>query len=329
LLISFYGCTFIHQSNKTVNPILISNFIFTHSSFDSCHASTIVHTKSGLIAAWFAGSKEGASDVKIWSSKYENNAWSIPKIIADGEGLPTWNPVLFKAQIGPLILFYKIGLNPKTWKGMMSTSFDDVLTWSNLVNLPSGIIGPSKNKPIELNDEILLHPSSDERDGWKVHIETSDSAGHNWKRGPSLNSKDIFVIQPTLLKHSENQIQMLMRSSRTNLMMESWSYDKGKTWSPIKPTTLINSNSGFDGLVLTDGRGILVYNDSIKGRESLRLALSDDKGRSWKKVLTLESEEGQEFSYPAVIQTPDGIIHLSYTWKRKKIKHVEIEPGNL
>lgn len=317
----FYGCS-------SIKPVTKSDFIFEQAPFMSCHASTLVHTKSGLIAAWFAGSKEGASDVKIWSSKYENKVWSSPKIIADGKGVPVWNPVLFKPTNGPLILFYKLGENPKFWKGMTSTSTNEGLTWSKPIELANGIIGPSKNKPIELKDGRLLHPSSTENNGWLVHLETSDSSAQNWTRGSSLNSKDIFVIQPTLLEY-QNKLQMLMRSSRTNFIMESNSYDNGKSWSLIEPMELPNPNSGLDGLVLADGRSIIVYNDSIKGRGSLSLALSVDQGHSWLKVLNLENEEGQEFSYPAVIQDPDGMIQISYTWKRIKIKRVQINPKDL
>lgn len=319
---AFYSCA-------SMKPIIKSDFVFVHAPFNSCHASTLVHTESGLIAAWFAGSREGASDVKIWSSKFENKTWSIPRIIADGEGIPAWNPVLFKATNGPLILFYKIGENPKVWKGMMRSSTDDGLTWSKPIELPHGITGPSKNKPIELEDGTLLHPSSTEDDGWQVHVEITDSNGLSWKKGPSLNSKNIFVIQPTLLKHSDKNLQMLMRSSRTNFIMESWSDNLGKTWSPIKETDLPSPNSGLDGVVLADGRSILIYNDSILGRGTLSLALSIDQGRTWRKVLNLENEDEQEFSYPAVIQTPDGMIHISYTWKRKSIKHVMINPIDL
>ena len=67
---------------------------------------------------------------------------------------------------------------------------------------------------------------------------------------------------------------------------------------------------------------MLAFNDSIAGRSNLRLAVSDDAGRTWKRLATLAEEPGAEFSYPFLLQTRDGKIHLVYTWKRKGIKHV-------
>jgi predicted neuraminidase len=81
-------------------------------------------------------------------------------------------------------------------------------------------------------------------------------------------------------------------------------------------------------VTLQDGRHLLVYNHTTKGRSPLNVALSAD-GRAWQAALTLESEPGQEFSYPAVIQTRDGLVHITHTWKRQRIKHVVVDPKKL
>ena len=153
--------------------------------FLSCHASTIAETKRGLIAAWFGGSREGASDVGIWLSRQTDNKWSAPEEIAtgdDGSGnrLPCWNPVLFQFRHGPLLLFYKVGPSPSKWWGMVKESADGGVSWSAARRLPDGILGPIKNKPIQLADGTLLCPSSAENDGWSVHIERSEDNGRTW-----------------------------------------------------------------------------------------------------------------------------------------------------
>ena len=84
-----------------LNPIVKSEFIFETAPFPSCHASTIVETKSGLVAAWFGGTAERNPDVCIYVSRNENGKWTAPVSVADGVGfstnrLPTWNPVLFQ-----------------------------------------------------------------------------------------------------------------------------------------------------------------------------------------------------------------------------------------
>ena len=100
------------------------------------------------------------------------------------------------------------------------------------------------------------------------------------------------------------------------------SSDGGKTWTPAKPTTLPNPNSGIDAVGLRDGRIVLVYNHTEKARSLLNVAVSGD-GDRWNSFRALESEPG-EFSYPAVIQGSDGNVHITYTWNRKKIRYVEI-----
>ena len=97
--------------------------------------------------------------------------------------------------------------------------------------------------------------------------------------------------------------------------------DAGKHWSAPEPLSLPNSDSGLDALRLVDGRILLAFNDSENGRENLKLAFSEDGGRSWSRHATLEAEGAAEFSYPYLIQARDGIIHLLYTWKRRSIKH--------
>jgi predicted neuraminidase len=92
---------------------------------------------------------------------------------------------------------------------------------------------------------------------------------------------------------------------------------------------LPNPNSGTDAVTLRDGRQLLVYNHNAKpkGRTPLNVAVSND-GKTWKAALVLESEPG-EYSYPAVIQTHDGKVHFAYTWQRRRIKHVVIDPARL
>jgi predicted neuraminidase len=48
-------------------------------------------------------------------------------------------------------------------------------------------------------------------------------------------------------------------------------------------------------------------------------------GREWTNVVTLENQPG-EYSYPAIIQTSDGLVHITYTWKRQKLRHVVLKP---
>jgi predicted neuraminidase len=105
------------------------------------------------------------------------------------------------------------------------------------------------------------------------------------------------------------------------------SRDDGKTWGVMRLLDVLNPDSGIDALRLADGRYLLAFNDSITGRTPLNVAISND-AEHWTLALTLESEPG-EYSYPAVIQSRDGIVHITYTWRRQRIRHVEIDPTQL
>ena len=314
--------------------VLSSEFIYETAPFPSAHASTIVETREGtLLAAWFGGTAERNPDVGIWLSRREANGWTTPVEVANGvqsESLryPTWNPVLFQPSSGPLLLFYKVGPSPSEWWGMVTTSTDDGRTWSTPERLPDGVIGPVKNKPIELASGDILSGSSTEHDGWRVHMERSTDGGRTWTLTPPLNDgREIPAIQPSILTHADGRLQAVGRT-RAGRIFETWSTDEGRTWSPLSLLPLPNPSAGTDAVTLADGRHLLVYNHTAKGRGMLNVALSTD-GRNWSAALVLENTDDAEFSYPAVIQTRDGLVHVTYTWRRERVRHVVIDPAAL
>lgn len=303
-----------------------SQFIYDTASFASCHASTIVETPKGILAAWFGGKFEGDRDVNIYASWLVNNKWSAPVQIADGfvndsVRYACYNPVLFLAPNNELLLFYKIGPNVQGWTGWMKRSTNYGVTWSAPERLPDGILGPIRNQPYVVGDTIMC-PSSTEKNGWKVHFEYTTDNGKSWTKGPDLNDANpITGIQPAVLNHGSGVLQAITRS-QNGTVNETWSYTNGKTWTPLQQTNLINNNSGIDAITLQDGRHMIVYNNcKAPSRSPLNVAISND-GKNWEPLLALENEIGAEFSYPYLIQTNDQNIHITYTWKRKKIKHV-------
>jgi len=316
------------KGDEAASAVVKSEFIFETAPFSQCHASTIVESQGHLTAAWFAGSGEGKSDVGIWMSHHRIGRWTEPEQVADGVESPAlrypcWNPVLFQPKGGPLMLFYKVGPSPSAWRGVMKISGDGGRTWSGARRLPDGILGPVKNKPVELADGTILCPSSTEHDGWRVHFERTSDLGRTWHATPAVNDiREFRAIQPTLLVHPGGRIQALGRT-REGVVFEVWSADGGKTWGRMRSAGLPNPNSGLDAVTLADGRHLLVYNDSKTERTPLNIAVSAD-GRTWSPKVVLESGPG-EFSYPAVIQTRDGLLHITYTWKRVKIKHVVLD----
>ena len=316
-----------------------SGFIYETAPFPECHASTIEQATDGtLVAAWFGGTREKHPDVGIWVARHEGGKWSPPVEVANGVQLdgsrhPTWNPVLYQAPKGPLLLFFKTGPSPSTWWGELIESDDGGQTWTRRRRLPEGILGPVRNKPVLVGD-VLLCGSSTEHDGWIVHMEATRDWGKSWDKSGPLNTKEAFgAIQPTILNWPDGRVQLLHRS-RQAVVTENWMQGDWKSWSAMAETTLPNPNSGIDAVMLKDRRALLVYNHVGKsgnqwgGRRSpLNVAVSRD-GTSWQAALVLENDNG-EYSYPAVIQSADGRVHITYTWKRQRIKHVVVDPAEL
>ncbi|WP_404308390.1 exo-alpha-sialidase [Neorhodopirellula lusitana] len=319
--------------------------IFENPPFRECHASTICQTSRGLVASWFGGTREGKPDVAIWSSFHDGLKWSRPQRVAEGvqyEGLryPCWNPVLYQPPgDAPLLLFFKVGPRPHSWWGEVMVSCDRGRTFTDRKRLPEGIDGPVRCKPILLDDgKTLLCGSSTENEGWRVHFEKINlldgELSGDWKRiGPISDGQDFSAIQPTILTHPDGRLQALCRT-KEQVIASSESNDGGETWSQLTATNLPNPNSGIDAVTLSDGRHLMIYNhlSSAKiewGKRSvLNLAISND-GVNWREVGVLEKEKTGEFSYPAIIQSDDGLVHMTYTWMRKKIQHVVVDPSQL
>lgn len=333
LALSLLACC-TASAQQIIPQLDARDFIMQNPPVPEVHASTIVELDKGkLLAAWFGGTEESHKDVGIWTAVFENGQWSQPTELVNGvinETLryPCWNPVLFRTKAGKLFLWYKVGPNPREWWGMMMYSTNNGKTWSKPEKLPDGMLGPIKNKPIQLANGDILYPTSTEsvdKNIWKVHLEKSDKNGGNWSHIAVPN--DTFqAIQPSILRYPHDSLQLLCRS-KNNFVVQSWSADNGKTWSAMTATQLPNPNSGTDAVTLSNGYKLIVYNPTTRGskwsdgRAKLNVAVSEN-GVEWRDILQLEKGDKGEFSYPAVIQAKDGRVHITYTADRKNVRHV-------
>ena len=167
-------------------------------------------------------------------------------------------------------------------------------------------------------------------------METSPDFGKTWHMGDTLSrGKDkINAIQPSILFHKDGKIQAIART-RNRALASTFSSDNGKTWSDLELIGLPNNNSGTDAVTLKNGKHLLVYNhvlppgDLAKGpRTPLNVSISKD-GIHWDAALILEDSKISQYSYPSMIQSSDGMVHIVYTWRREKIKYVKIDPRKL
>lgn len=198
------ACTGKKTSGEMKPQIVVSEFIYENAPFPQCHASTIVETEDGLLAAWFGGTKEKNPDVCIYTSEKKEGEWSTPVLVADGLmndtlRYPCWNPVLFKRDNGDIILYYKVGPSPREWWGLYKISKDNGKTWSEETPIPDNLLGPIKNKPERLADGTILYPTSYEtNEYWAIYTETSDQYLKNWKK-TEIDNNGFNAIQPTIL----------------------------------------------------------------------------------------------------------------------------------
>jgi predicted neuraminidase len=292
----------------------------------SCHASTIVELASGdLMTAWFGGAGEGKPDVAIWGARRHQGKWQAPVELAREPNIATWNPVLFHSGDGLLWLYYKFGPSPQQWTAARMSSRDEGVTWSKAEHLPAGLYGPIRAKPLVLPKGLIVSGTSVESySSWAAWVERSTDFGKTWARYGPIVPPEGGIIQPSVVQVEGDHLRFYARSDKAARICVSDSYDAGVTWSPARVTELPNPNSGIDAVHLKDGRYVMVYNHTPRGRTPLNLAVSND-GEHWTPWRTLESDPG-EYSYPAMIQASDGMIHITYTWRRQKIKHVEISP---
>lgn len=331
MLISVFSSCNSSESGVTADGDPVKDFVFEeHEGFAQCHASTVAQVDDDtFIVAWFGGTEEKDDDVGIWLSKGSPGNWTEPVELVKVREDPHWNPVLFTAPDGRIILYFKVGKEIPDWETWVTVSEDEGETWSEpteLVPGDKGGRGPVKNKPIILSNGDWLAPASDEGGRWNVFVDRSTDGGETWTATDyvaidTTKFSGKGAIQPTLWESEPGHVHMLVRTS-AGVIGRSDSDDYGKTWSPLYKTTLPNPNSGIDLVKLDDGTLVLAYNPDDENwgdRAPLTLAVSEDNGETWPYKLDIETgDPDDEFSYPSIIS--DGQkVYAVYTWQREKV----------
>jgi len=319
-------------------------------SFD-CHSSSLVETTPNhLCAVWKGGPGEGKSNIDlkenvgIWISHFNGNSWSEPQEIVSQEHSVCWNPVLCKLSENKLLLFYRVGPDPRRTVSFLKRSFDGGQTWNQEEILPAGITGPTKNRPIVTVEGKLISPSSisvgEPNDPWKATacwIEMSSDEGAHWvKVGPvELLNRKFGPIEPALFYDAEGNLHMFCRDRAHKIggigyIWEAISRDGGYTWSALRQTLFPNPDAGFD--IIDQGKGelALIYNHSHTNRYPLNLSISSDGGLHWSEPFIIDSIG----EFPAAITTSDGLVHITYAVPsssegQRRIKHLVIDKNKI
>lgn len=313
----------------------------------SVHGANVIEKLDGdLLATWFGGSREGGKDVVLWGADYSltTKSWTSPRRIigpaetqkALGRYIKTvGNSVLVRGKQNQIWLYY-VTVSVGGWAGSslnVTVSQDEGITWS----APRRLIASPFVNFSTLNKSPAIH-YTDGTSGLPVYHEfigkfsellRLDIDGNVLFKTRITNGR--HSIQPLILPLDINQAIALMRDTGPSpgRVLMSRSQDAGQHWTKDEKLSLPNPDSSVAGLRRPDGSLLLVFNDIEVGRNSLALAISKDQGISWNTVKHFEqdAEEKGEYSYPYVIRSGNGTMHLLYTWNRKRIRHISFNDG--
>lgn len=331
---------FDRETNTT--PQFASRFIDQNFLTPSVHVASLCEISGGrMLAAWYGGTREGARDVNIYMAtlgRGETN-WSAPRSIVTRDSAQrelgryvkkVGNALLFSDGSERVSLLY-VSIALGGWSGStlnLKTSADGGQTWSPSERLHLSpffnISELVKNQPAALRDGGWAVPIYHELAGKFSELLWLYEPGDSLSYQKTRITGGVTGFQPALVPLSTQRALLLARdNSPAGQLWVSRSEDGGDSWSTLARAGLPNPRSGLDAIRLRDGRVLLAFNDTRDNRTNLRLAVSTDGGVTWQRVNPLlEEESGQEFSYPFLRQSSDGLIHLVYTWKRKGIRHV-------
>jgi predicted neuraminidase len=331
--------------SKAIAPASQANWL-PDTGAPSVHAASLIVLKDGAVRAfWFAGSREGAADVSIYSSVYDSHSanWSAPTVVMDRvsaeKGLLRYiaklgNPVPSRLPDGRLQLFF-VTVSIGGWAGSSIsaiTSDDEGLTWSHpqrliaspLLNLSTLVKSPS----VSFTDGLLGLPAYHEWVGRFGEFLRVDAGRVIDKRRMSSGRS---AIQPLMFVNDAQDASAYFRQTRSSGLPKqipvSSTQNAGQNWQQSEDLAIANPNSAVAGVTLKNGARILALNNIEYGRHRLVLMMSSNKSGQWQTVEVLEDDEAlpdaqrKEFSYPYMITVDGNDAHLAYTWDRKKIRH--------
>jgi predicted neuraminidase/peroxiredoxin len=294
------------------------------------HCSTITITPRGdLLCLWYGGSYESADDQTLFLARRPKGSrfWETPQAIVHNAQRPPGNGVIFVDGRKTVWIIWCRMESPRPrprgtgWDNcrlMFRRSEDDGHTWSaDQEFLGDDMRAVPRNPPLRLaNGDLILAVEAyvPGRSGSAFFV--GHDGGTRWTSAGFATGGN----QPATIERGDGSLFALLRHAPR--LMQTESRDGGKTWSKSVPSKIRNPDAGITMTKLTNGHLILVFNDTDTARTPLSVARSLDEGLTWETPMVLETNPG-EYSYPCVIQATDCRIHVSYTFRRYSIKHVE------
>ena len=332
----------LHYPSDRGLPQMTEEFITRDPGPRMVHVGSICEmTDSRLVACWYGGTREGAKDTAIYLALRNPgtlSSWSEPRVVVDRDSAAkelrryvkkVGNPLMFVDTRNRLWLVY-VSIAVGGWSGSslnVKVSDDGGRTWTPSTRLTlSPLFNVSelvRNNPVQMSDGSLAVPMYHEFLGKFPEILWIKADGEDFRFRKTRMVGGRSLIQPSVVVHGPCDAAAFFRScSPERAVGRATTADAGTTWSDPQHLDLPNPDAAVNALLLSGGKILLAFNDSSRGRENLKLALSSDGGITWQDVARIEEGKGGEFSYPYMIRGSDRRIHLVYTWHRTRIKHV-------
>lgn len=302
----------------------------------------IERTPKGRLWACWVGNGDSPNGFFMLATSDDNGAtWSKPRVVIDPSDPPNAPQRralvgnLWTDPVGRLWCFFDQSLG--YFDGRCGDWFircDDPdaaePTWSRPVRFADGC---TLNKPTVLSrgdwllpvslwtrDRIrpaLLKDAHQDLDVIRMaNVFASTDQGKTWTRRGGVAFPDTDFDEHMIVERRDGRLWMLARTKHG--ISESFSSDKGATWSRPQPSSIGNVSARFFIRRLASGNLLLVKNGPLDvrlpRRSSLTAFLSTDDGQTWCKGLLLDDRA--EVSYPDGVQAPDGTIHILYDWNR-------------
>jgi predicted neuraminidase len=326
---------------------MTQEFISGDPGAGTVHVASICEMEDGrLVACWYGGTREGARDTAIYLAVRDPgmlSSWSAPREVVNrhlaSRELRRYvkklgNPLIFADSRNRLGLIY-VTIAVGGWSGSslnLKVSDDGGRSWKPSIRLTlSPFLNVSelvRNNPVQMSDGSLAVPIYHECLGKFPEILWVRAEGGEFSVRKTRIAGGRSFIQPSIIARDPRRAAAFFRScSDERAVGMATSEDTGATWSEVQHLDLPNPDAAINALPLSGGRILLAFNESLRGRDNLQLALSSDNGVTWQRVARIEEGKGAEFSYPYMMKDSHGRIHLVYTWHRRRIKHVVFNEG--
>ncbi len=299
-------------------------------------------TPKGRLWACWVGNGDNANGFFMLATSDDGGAkWSKPRVVIDPvdlPGMPQRRSLvgnLWTDPQGRLWLFFDQSLGyfdgrGGDWYIRCDNPDDENPQWTKPVRFADGC---TLNKPTVLaNGDWLLPVSLWTRDriGPAVlkeahkdldairmaNVFASTDQGKTWTRRGGVAFPGTDFDEHMIVELKDDRLWMLARTKKG--ISESFSTDKGATWSEPQESSIQNVSARFFIRRLASGKLLLVKNGPIDKRlprrSSMTAFLSEDEGKTWGKGLLLDDRS--EVSYPDGFQDSEGVIHILYDWNR-------------